>query len=273
MKIRGLNGLWEVRRRKGQDKVLSVKHLSIPPNRNSSDFTDLLILHILQYFLCRNFQQIRCRDDPSRKVQDLCGTTVMSKWAILCRFIKAADCFADVTSRNKSPERILRIVLTCPILLVIAFSIRKGDTDEKEAKRFSLYLSPFWQKHGLLLVPSQPPPVHEIPHFSNLPSGTAGEFFKARRQGNPHNVLPGTVQGRSQGGFLDMNESPPTSHPLPKPSNSRTFSAERTSKPSPVTHVTPPPHTLPRKGPFHCPNNIPRGKGYRVVLRPLRAKG
>ncbi|GFQ81768.1 hypothetical protein TNCT_614521 [Trichonephila clavata] len=55
----------------------------------------------------------------------------MSKWAILCRIIRAADCFADVTSRNKSPERILRIVLTCPILLVIAFSIRKGDTAEK----------------------------------------------------------------------------------------------------------------------------------------------
>ncbi|GFR18862.1 hypothetical protein TNCT_441181 [Trichonephila clavata] len=85
-------------------------------------------------------------------------------------------------------------------------------------------------------------------------------------------MLPGTVQGRSQGGFLDMNESPLPSHPLPRPSTSRTFSAERTSKPSPATHATLPPHTLPRKGPFHCPNSIPRGRGYRVVLRPLRAK-
>ncbi|GFR07586.1 zinc finger BED domain-containing protein 4 [Trichonephila clavata] len=47
------------------------------------------------------------------------------------KFIRPEDCFADVTSRNKSPERISRIVLTCPILLVIAFSIRKGDTAEK----------------------------------------------------------------------------------------------------------------------------------------------
>ncbi|GFR33822.1 hypothetical protein TNCT_351261 [Trichonephila clavata] len=83
----------------------------------------------------------------------------------------------------------------------------------------------------ILPVPLGPPPDPEFPHFSNVTSGTAGGFFKARRRGNPHNVLPGTVQGRSQGGFLDMNESPLPSHPLPRPSNSRTFSAERTSKP------------------------------------------
>ncbi|GFQ90268.1 hypothetical protein TNCT_524851 [Trichonephila clavata] len=69
------------------------------------------------------------------------------------------------------------------------------------------------------------PPGHEFPHFCNVPSGTAGGFFKAGQRGNPHNVLPGTVQGRSQGGFLHMNESPSPSHPLPRPSTSRTFSA------------------------------------------------
>ncbi|GFT50095.1 retrovirus-related Pol polyprotein from type-1 retrotransposable element R2 [Trichonephila clavipes] len=57
----------------------------------------------------------------------LCGTTVMSIWAILRRVRRAKDCFADTTSRNKSPERSLRIVLTGPMLLVIAFSIRKVD--------------------------------------------------------------------------------------------------------------------------------------------------
>ncbi|GFR24999.1 hypothetical protein TNCT_577051, partial [Trichonephila clavata] len=112
----------------------------------------------------------------------------------------------------------------------VEFSERKVQLP-LEAKRFSLYLSPFWQKHGLLPVPTQPPPGHEFPHFSNVPSGTAGGFFKARQRGNPHNVLPGTVQGRSQGGFLDMNQSPPPSQPLPRPSTSRTLSAERISKP------------------------------------------
>ncbi|GFX27893.1 hypothetical protein TNCV_3083161 [Trichonephila clavipes] len=92
-----------------------------------------------------------------------------------------------------------------------------------EPKRYSLLLSPFffWQ-HGFLLVPSRPPPGHEFPHFSNVPSVTAGGFFKARHRGNPHNVLPGTVQGRSQGGFLDMKESPPPSHPQPSSSSSGT---------------------------------------------------
>ncbi|GFX13692.1 hypothetical protein TNCV_1922051 [Trichonephila clavipes] len=51
---------------------------------------------------------------------------------------------------------------------------------------------------------------------------TAGGFFKARHRGNPHNVLPGTVQGQSQGGFLDMKESPPPSHPQPSSSSSGT---------------------------------------------------
>ncbi|GFQ97303.1 hypothetical protein TNCT_205411 [Trichonephila clavata] len=66
-------------------------------------------------------------------------------------------------------------------------------------------------------VPSGPPARPEFPHFSNVTSVTAGGFFKARRRGNLHNVLPGTVQGRSQGGFLDMNESQLPSHPLPRP--------------------------------------------------------
>ncbi|GFW00103.1 hypothetical protein TNCV_3568901 [Trichonephila clavipes] len=51
---------------------------------------------------------------------------------------------------------------------------------------------------------------------------TAGGFFKARHRGNPHNVLPGTVQGRSHGGFLDMKKSPPPSHLQPSSSSSGT---------------------------------------------------
>ncbi|GFU70959.1 hypothetical protein TNCV_3349821 [Trichonephila clavipes] len=70
-----------------------------------------------------------------------------------------------------------------------------------------------------------------------------------------------------------MSESPPPSHPQPRPSTSTTLLAERSSKPSPATHATPPQHIPPRKGPFCCPNSIPRGRGYRVVLRPLRAEG
>ncbi|GFV94155.1 hypothetical protein TNCV_4462821 [Trichonephila clavipes] len=87
---------------------------------------------------------------------------------------------------------------------------------------FSFVVSIFFWLHGFLLVPSRPPPGHEFPHFSNVPSVTAGGFFKARHRGNPHNVLPGTVQGRSQGGFLDMKESPPPSHPQPSSSSSGT---------------------------------------------------
>ncbi|GFR20429.1 hypothetical protein TNCT_32151 [Trichonephila clavata] len=106
-----------------------------------------------------------------------------------------------------------------------------------------------------------------------MPSGTTRGFFKARQWGNTHNVLPRTVQDRSQGRFLDINESPLPSHLLPRPSTSGTLSAECTSKPSPATHATPPLHTLPRKDSFHCPNSILCRRGYRVVLRPLRAKG
>ncbi|GFV53285.1 hypothetical protein TNCV_1645171 [Trichonephila clavipes] len=47
----------------------------------------------------------------------------MSK--LLRSFIRAVACFADDTSRNKSPERILRIDLTSQYCSVIAFSIRK----------------------------------------------------------------------------------------------------------------------------------------------------
>ncbi|GFQ84700.1 hypothetical protein TNCT_90191, partial [Trichonephila clavata] len=39
-------------------------------------------------------------------------------------------------------------------------------------------------------VPSGPQPDPEFPHFSNVTSVTAGGFFKARRRGNLHNVLP-----------------------------------------------------------------------------------
>ncbi|GFU61592.1 hypothetical protein TNCV_3064661 [Trichonephila clavipes] len=73
-----------------------------------------------------------------------------------------------------------------------------------------------------------PPPGFEFPHFSNVPSGAAGGFFKARQRGNTHNVLPGTIQGRNQGGFLDMSESPPPSHPQLRSSPSGTLQAECT---------------------------------------------
>ncbi|PRD25536.1 UNVERIFIED_CONTAM: hypothetical protein NCL1_40625 [Trichonephila clavipes] len=69
MEIRGFYGLWEFRRPKCQDEGLSVKHLSIPPNRNSPNITDLLIHHILLDFLCRHIEQIRCGDDASRIVE------------------------------------------------------------------------------------------------------------------------------------------------------------------------------------------------------------
>ncbi|GFT99933.1 hypothetical protein NPIL_360571, partial [Nephila pilipes] len=36
--------------------------------------------------------------------------------------MRAEACIADDTSRNKSPERILRIVFMGPIVVVIAFS-------------------------------------------------------------------------------------------------------------------------------------------------------
>ncbi|GFX35465.1 hypothetical protein TNCV_102721 [Trichonephila clavipes] len=94
------NCLWKVRHIKGQDEVLCVQHLSIPPYRDTPNITDVLGLHVLFYFLSRHIEKIR--------------------WAVAC--------FADDASRNKSPERILRIDLTSPILLVKAFSIRKGET-------------------------------------------------------------------------------------------------------------------------------------------------
>ncbi|GFW21977.1 hypothetical protein TNCV_4822591 [Trichonephila clavipes] len=94
------NSLWKVRRIKGQDEVLCIQNLSIPPYRYTPNITDVLGLHVLFDFLSRHIEKIR--------------------WAVAC--------FADDASRNKSPERILRIDLTSPILLVKAFSIRKGET-------------------------------------------------------------------------------------------------------------------------------------------------
>ncbi|GFU73456.1 hypothetical protein TNCV_137421 [Trichonephila clavipes] len=85
---------------------------------------------------------------------------------------------------------------------------------------FSLVVYIFFWLHGFIPVPSRPPPGHEFPYFSDVPSVTAGGFFNARQLGNPHNVLPGTVQGRSQEGFLDMKESPPLLHPQARPSTS-----------------------------------------------------
>ncbi|GFU46459.1 hypothetical protein TNCV_2294441 [Trichonephila clavipes] len=114
--------------------------------------------------------------------------------------------------------------------------------------------------HGFLLVPSRPPPGHEFPHFSNVPSVTAGGFFKARHRGNPHNVLPGTVQSRSQGGFLDMKESPPPSHPQPSSSSSgtafgRAFLGAVTDDARNSSAAYPSP-----QGSFPLPNCIPRGE-------------
>ncbi|GFY29890.1 hypothetical protein TNCV_4072031 [Trichonephila clavipes] len=72
-----------------------------------------------------------------------------------------------------------------------------------------------------------------------------------------------------------MNESSPP-HPQPRPSTSRKFLAERTSKPLPTTQATLPQQTLPPKGPFRCPNSIPReGKivAYRDYGLPFREIG
>ncbi|GFT31276.1 hypothetical protein TNCV_3847951 [Trichonephila clavipes] len=101
MEIGHFNSLWKVRRIKGQDEVLCIQHLSIPPYRYSPNITDLLA--------CM-FSLISSVDTLTKSAD----------------FIRAVACFADDASRNKSPERILRIVLTSPILLLVkAFSIRK----------------------------------------------------------------------------------------------------------------------------------------------------
>ncbi|GFU40283.1 hypothetical protein TNCV_3265521 [Trichonephila clavipes] len=50
------------------------------------------------------------------------------------------------------------------------------------------------------------------------------------------------------------------------------LSAERSLEPSPTTHATLPPHTLPRKDPFRCPISIPSRERLRVVLRPLELR-
>ncbi|GFW95682.1 hypothetical protein TNCV_19131 [Trichonephila clavipes] len=40
IKVCGLDGLWEIRRCKGQNEVLSIKHWTIPPYRYSCHSTD-----------------------------------------------------------------------------------------------------------------------------------------------------------------------------------------------------------------------------------------
>ncbi|GFX38945.1 hypothetical protein TNCV_747241 [Trichonephila clavipes] len=47
-------GLRKVRCRKGQDEVLCVQHLSIPPYRDTPDITDFLGLHVFLDFLSRH---------------------------------------------------------------------------------------------------------------------------------------------------------------------------------------------------------------------------
>ncbi|GFS82378.1 uncharacterized protein TNCV_4137381 [Trichonephila clavipes] len=101
------NSLWKVRRIKGQDEVLCVQHLSIPPYRDTPNITDVLGLHVLFDFLSRHIEKIR--------------------WAVAC--------FADDASRNKSPERILRIDLTSPILLYA--STHHGAQQGEAARRSS----------------------------------------------------------------------------------------------------------------------------------------
>ncbi|GFW07174.1 uncharacterized protein TNCV_3693682 [Trichonephila clavipes] len=53
------NGLWKVMCRKGQDQVLCVQHLSIPPYRDTTNITDVLGLHVLFDFLSRHVEKIR----------------------------------------------------------------------------------------------------------------------------------------------------------------------------------------------------------------------
>ncbi|GFW69747.1 hypothetical protein TNCV_1883911 [Trichonephila clavipes] len=130
-----------------------------------------------------------------------------------------------------------------------------------DQNHYSLWLSPFLWLHRFLPVPSRSPPGHEFPHFSNVPSVTAGGLLKARQRGNTHNVLPGTVQGQSQGGFLDMKESPPPSHPQLRSSTSGTALGRAILRAVFDEARILPLHTLPRKGPFRCPISSPRGKG------------
>ncbi|GFQ70234.1 hypothetical protein TNCT_11231 [Trichonephila clavata] len=116
-----------------------------------------------------------------------------------------------------------------------------------------IIFSPFLVKHRFLPVPSKPPPDHEFPHFSNVPSVTPGGFFKARRR---RNVMPVPVQGRSQGGFFDMNESPPPSHPLgPQPLGAfrQNIPQNRYQRRTPLF----------RDAPFRCQNSIPCERGYK----------
>ncbi|GFV53274.1 hypothetical protein TNCV_1645061 [Trichonephila clavipes] len=58
------NSLWKVRRIKGQDEVLCIQHLSIPPYRYTPNITDVLGLHVLFDFLSRH-KKIRCTPPPT----------------------------------------------------------------------------------------------------------------------------------------------------------------------------------------------------------------
>ncbi|GFQ91645.1 hypothetical protein TNCT_350591 [Trichonephila clavata] len=68
---------------------------------------------------------------PREKFKLACGLTSTSKCANRFRLARAKACFVEDTSIKRSPERILRIVLTSPTLDVIAFSIKKGEIFKK----------------------------------------------------------------------------------------------------------------------------------------------
>ncbi|GFX24526.1 uncharacterized protein TNCV_1584821, partial [Trichonephila clavipes] len=63
------NCLWKVRRIKGQDEVLCVQHLSIPPYRDTPNITDVLGLHVLFYFLSRHIEKSAGEMTPREKIQ------------------------------------------------------------------------------------------------------------------------------------------------------------------------------------------------------------
>ncbi|GFT54621.1 hypothetical protein TNCV_344991 [Trichonephila clavipes] len=81
--------------------------------------------------------------------------------------------------------------------------------------------------------------------------------------GKPHNVLPGTVQGRSHEDFSRYEGFPAFHNLFGHPQKFLVLGKIRQSvvQPSPTTHATRPPHTLPRKDPFRCPISDPRGRG------------
>ncbi|GFT83411.1 hypothetical protein TNCV_4051411 [Trichonephila clavipes] len=90
-----------------------------------------------------------------------------------------------------------------------------------------------------------------MPHFYNVPSVSAGGFFKARQQGNTHNVLPGGPR-RSQD--FSMERVLAACHPQPRSSASGTAFGDAFLRHRRRTQLFR--HILFPRGSFRCPNTI-----------------